>query len=176
MPFYTVAARLLPPGIRDCLSLLRVIENASDDLSLVGALRSPMFALADDAIFWLTRGVLGLWRALELAAEGRHPHQAQIPGEQVERIARAHSVITGLRAERERMTVAELVERMLTETGLAATYLAQFAGRQAVANLRKLTDLARAFEATGESSACASSSPGCATWWSTSSVRGWRRA
>lgn len=152
VPFYTVAGHGFyhRQEIRDCLSLLRVIENASDDLSLVGALRSPMFALADDAIFWLTRGVLGLWRALELAAEGRHPHQAQIPGEQVERIARAHSVITGLRAERERMTVAELVERMLTETGLAATYLAQFAGRQAVANLRKLTDLARAFEATGE--------------------------
>lgn len=152
VPFYTVAGRGFyhRQEIRDCLSLLRVLENASDDLSLVGALRSPMFALSDDAIFWLTRSVLGLWRALELAAAGRHPHQAQIPSDQLERIARAHSVIAGLRAERERMTVSELVERMLAETGLAATYLAQFAGRQAVANLRKLTDLARAFEATGE--------------------------
>jgi len=152
VPFYTVAGRGFyhRQEIRDCLSLLRAIENASDDLSLVGALRSPMFALSDDAIFWLSRGVLGLWRALELAASGDHPHQAQIPADQLERIVRAHHVIAGLRAVRERMTVSELVERMLAETGLAATCLAQFAGRQAVANLRKLTDLARAFEASGE--------------------------
>lgn len=152
VPFYTVAGRGFygRQEIRDCLSLLRVLENAADDLSLVAALRSPMFALSDDAIFWLTRDALALWPALEAAAEDTHAHQDRLPPDQIERIRRAREVIGRLRADRERMTVAELVERMIAETGLAAVHLSQYAGRQAVANLRKLTDLARDFEATGE--------------------------
>jgi len=152
IPFYTVAGRGFynRQEVRDCLNLLSVLENASDELSLVGALRSPMFALSDDAIFWLTRGDESLWRALGAAAQGRHPHQQHLPPDQVERIAHAHELIARLRAMKDRLSLSELVARMLAETGLAATHLAQFAGRQAVANLRKLTDLARSFEHGGE--------------------------
>ncbi|MGD9498594.1 MAG: UvrD-helicase domain-containing protein, partial [Armatimonadota bacterium] len=152
IPFYTVAGRGFyhRQEIRDVVSLLRVLENASDSLSLVGALRSPMFALSDEAIFWLTRGSGPLWAALSAAAQGRHPHQQHLPAEQLERIRRAQQVIGGLRADRDRLSLSELVEGVLARTGLAALHLSQFAGRQAVANLRKLTDLARSFEQTGE--------------------------
>jgi len=152
IPYYTVAGRGFynRQEIRDCLSLLCVLENTSDSLSLVGALRSPMFALSDDTIFWLTRGSAPLWRALVAAADGSHPHQQRLPAEQLERIRRARELIADLRAHRDRLSLSELVERMLAQTGLAAMYLSQFAGRQAVANLRKLTDLARSFEQSGE--------------------------
>lgn len=152
VPYYTVAGRGFynRQEIRDCINLLRVLENAADELALVGALRSPMFALSDDAIYWLTREREPLWAAVQQAAEGQFARQAQLPDEQVERIRRARDVIAGLRSVKDRLALSELVERMLAETGLAAIHLTQFAGRQAAANLDKLTDLARGFEETGE--------------------------
>ncbi len=152
VPFYTVAGRGFynRQEIRDCLNLLSVLENAADELSLVGALRSPMFALSDDTIFWLTRGELPLVEAMRQAAEGRFEHQRHLPDEQVARVRRAHDVIGRLRACKDRLSLSELVERMLSETGAAAVHLSQFAGRQAAANLQKLTDLARSFEQGSE--------------------------
>ena len=152
VPFYTVAGRGFynRQEVRDCLNLLSALENASDEMALVGSLRSPMFALSDDAIFWLSRGENGLLESLERAAGGDHPHQDHLADDQLPRIRHAARTVTGLRAVKDRLSLSELVERMLAETGLAAVHLTQFAGRQAAANLRKLTDLARAYEQRGE--------------------------
>ncbi len=152
VPFYTVAGHGFydRQEIRDCLCLLQVLENASDEIALVGALRSPMFGIADDTIYWLTRGSHRLIEALRLAATGEHDKQDYLGSDQVPRLRRACEVIDGLRALKDRVALSELVERMLAETGFDALHLTQFAGRQALANLAKLTDLARSFEAGGE--------------------------
>ncbi len=152
IPFYTVAGRgfYARQEIRDCLSLLSVLENAADDLSLAAALRSPFFALSDDTLFWLRQAQNHLMASLGQAAEGSFAHQAQLAPGEAEKIERAAEVIGRLRACKNQLSLSELVERMLIDTGLTGTLLTQFAGRQAVANLRKLTDLARAFEARGE--------------------------
>ncbi|MGM0493102.1 MAG: UvrD-helicase domain-containing protein [Armatimonadota bacterium] len=151
VPFYTVAGRGFynRQEIRDCLSLLQVLENTANEVALVGALRSPMFGLSDDTIFFLTREQQPLMRAVERASEGTHEAQERFSAEQLERLSRALSLITRLRAIRDRVGLSELVERMLAETGLGAVELTQFAGRQASANLAKLTDLARSFEQRG---------------------------
>lgn len=152
IPYYTVAGRGFynRQEIRDCLSILRTIENASDSLALAAALRSPAFALSDEALFWLTRSPGSLWQALEGAVAGTLPELDKVDKEQRSQIARAHRVLAALRADKNHLSVAELVERVLRETGLAATLLSQFGGRQSAANLTKLTDLARDFEASGE--------------------------
>lgn len=151
VPFYTVAGRgfFNRQEVRDCLSLLRVLESTADEVALVGALRSPLFGLSDDTIFFLTREMGPLVDALRLAADGQHSWQEHLRGEQPARIRRAREVIERLRAVRHHLGLSELVERMLAETGLAALHLTQFAGRQAAANLGKLVELARSFEEGG---------------------------
>lgn len=151
VPFYTSAGRGFynRQEIRDCLSMLQVLENASNEIALVGALRSPMFGLSDDTIFFLTREHRPLMDALHHAADGSHEWQEHFEPEQLERIRRARDGIERLRAIRDRVGLSELIERMLACTGLGAVELTQFAGRQAAANLAKLTDLARSFEDRG---------------------------
>ncbi|MGI5816598.1 MAG: UvrD-helicase domain-containing protein [Armatimonadota bacterium] len=151
VPFYAVAGRGFynRQEIRDCLSLLQVLENAANEVALVGALRSPIFGLSDDTIFFLTRERRPLMVALGHAAEGAHPAQERIAEEQHARIRHARETIGRLRALRDRVGLSELIERMLAETGLGAVELTQFAGRQSAANLAKLTDLARSFEQRG---------------------------
>lgn len=152
IPFYTVAGRGFynRQEIRDCINLLSALENLTDELSLVGALRSPMFAVSDDTLYWLTRPRLPLMDAMRQAADGDFEHQQHIKADQQPRLQRAVRVIDRLRAARDRLTLSELMERVAAETGLASVHLTQFAGRQAAANIRKLADLARRFEATGE--------------------------
>ena len=41
--------------VYDLLNLLRAIDVPSDEVSLLGVLRSPMFALDDETLFWLSR-------------------------------------------------------------------------------------------------------------------------
>ncbi len=151
VPFYTVAGRGFynRQEIRDCLSLLQVLENATNEIALVGVLRSPMFGLSDDTIFLLTREHHRLLTALRRAAEGQHEQVGRLNEEQRERIRRADRTLSRLRAIRDQVALSELIERMLAETGLGAVQLTQFSGRQAAANLAKLTDLARAFEGRG---------------------------
>ena len=46
--------------IYDLLNLLRAIDIPGDEVSLLGVLRSPMFALHDETLFWLSRHPEGL--------------------------------------------------------------------------------------------------------------------
>ncbi len=41
--------------IRDVLNLLRCTHSGADEIALVGVLRSPFFAIADETIFWLAQ-------------------------------------------------------------------------------------------------------------------------
>ncbi len=151
VPFYTVAGRGFynRQEIRDCLSMLQVVENTSNEVALAGVLRSPMFGLSDDTLLFLTREEEPLIVSLKAAAGGCHEQQAHFDEEQLRRIRVAHETIDRLREIRDRVGLSELVERMLAETGLGAVELTQFSGRQSAANLTKLTDLARSFEGRG---------------------------
>ena len=42
------------------MNLLRTLASPADEVSLAGVLRSPMFALYDETLFWLSRHAGGL--------------------------------------------------------------------------------------------------------------------
>ena len=145
IPYYTLAGRGFynRQEIRDCLSLLSVLENASDNLALASVLRCSAFAISDDTLVWLRRDGGTLWEALGVA------NRTEVAPDQQRRLARARQVLSELRADKNRLSLSELVERMLDVTGLGAALLTQFGGPQVAANLIKLTDMARGFEAGG---------------------------
>ena len=130
--------------IFDLLNLLRAVVSPSDEISLAGALRSGLFALADETLFWLAQHPDGL--AAGLAAGEIH---TEIADDQQQRVAYAAAVLGELRDNKNRLRISELVERAMSLTGYDATLLAEFLGERKLANLRKVIEQARSFERGG---------------------------
>ena len=143
--------------VADVCALLATIANPLDDEALFGALASPACAVAPDTL-WLLRAAAGrrrhVWPALEaLALGGRGgarragaPRARSRPGER-ELLTEFATGLVGLRARAPRLSLAGLVEAAVTETGYDLATLLRPAGEARLANVRKLSRLAAAYEA-----------------------------
>lgn len=133
VPFVTVAGRGFydRPEIRDLTNVLAAIADPWDDLALTGALRSPMFGLSDAALYalrWPTAGgaPVSPWAALHNDLAALTPDDAGLA-------RRAVAILTRLQAAVDRVSVADLLKRLLDETH----YLAALAGVPGGARLRR---------------------------------------
>ena len=154
--------------VADVCALLAAIANPLDDEALFGALASPACAVAPDTL-WLLRAAAGrrrhVWPALEALAleEGRtwgrarahrrrvrgarRPERlADIPAEERALLTEFATRLVGLRARAPRLSLAGLVEAAVTETGYDLATLLQPSGESRLANVRKLSRLAAAYE------------------------------
>lgn len=127
--------------IYDLLNLLRAVASPTDVVSLVGALRSGFFSLADETIYWLAQHPGGV--ADGLFADELPP---AIDAAQRARAEFAANTIARLRACKDRLRISQLIELALSLTGYDAALLAEFLGERKLANLRKLEEQARSFE------------------------------
>jgi ATP-dependent helicase/nuclease subunit A len=144
--YYLVGGRAFyaQQEIYDLLHLLRAIAWPADSLSLAGALRSPIFALADETLFWLAQHPEGLAGGLWADVLPRH-----IDPPQQQRVRHAAATLRALRDLRDRVPIAQLIHEALQRTGYDALLLAEFLGTRKLANLHKLIDLARSLDETG---------------------------
>lgn len=145
--YYLVGGRAFyaQQEIYDVLNLLRAIHSRCDEVSLTGVLRSPMFGLYDETLFFLARHPQGL--AAGLFAEKPPP---ELSAEQRRRTLRAAETLRRLRAIKDRLPVAHLLQEALRLTAYDATLAAEFLGERKLANLHKLIDQARSFDRAGE--------------------------
>ncbi len=130
--------------IYDLLNLLRAIDIPADEVSLLGVLRSPMFAIEDETLFWLSRS-RGL--SAGLFCGGKLPKE--LDERQRQRAALAAATIGDLREMKDRLPVARLIQEAMARTGYDAMLLAEFLGERKLANLQKLVDRARSFDRAG---------------------------
>lgn len=146
LPYYVGGGRAFyaQQEIFDIANLLRSLVSLSDDISLAGALRSPLFNLSDEALFWLAQHPSGLREGL--FAERYPPGMEE---EQQHRARRAATILADLRASKDRTNVAALVNRAVALTGYDAALLGEFLGERKLANLHKLVQLARGFDRAG---------------------------
>jgi ATP-dependent helicase/nuclease subunit A len=156
--------------VADVCALLATIANPLDDEALFGALASPACAVAPDTL-WLLRAAAGrrrhVWPALEAlalregadlggpaerdadtAAEGLDAPErlADIPTGERRLLAEFAGRLVGLRARAPRLGLAGLIEAAVTETGYDLATLLRPAGEARLANVRKLSRLAAAYE------------------------------
>ena len=155
--------------VADVCALLATIANPLDDEALFGALASPACAVAPDTL-WLLRAAAGrrrhVWPALEALALGEGadlgvpaeraataaeqldaPERlADIPAGERELLAAFATQLVGLRARAPRLGLAGLIEAAVTETGYDLATLLRPAGEARLANVRKLSRLAAAYE------------------------------
>ncbi|MGI9428572.1 MAG: UvrD-helicase domain-containing protein, partial [Bythopirellula sp.] len=129
--------------IHDVLHLLRSIASPLDELSLAGVLRSPIFALADESLFWLHEaagslngGLLGETLPEELS-----------PAENA-KVQRAATILGQLREQKDQLLVSELLNEAISATGYDAMLLTEFLGHRKWANVQKLVDQARTLDRT----------------------------
>ncbi|MBU4398286.1 MAG: UvrD-helicase domain-containing protein, partial [Planctomycetes bacterium] len=144
--YYLVGGRAFyaQQEIYDLLNLLRTLDGRCDEVSLAGALRSPLFSLHDETLFWLARHREGLAAGL---FEGELP--AELDADQREQAEFAAATIRDLRALKDRLPVARLIQAVLDRTGYDAVLLAEFLGERKLANLHKLIEQARSFDHSG---------------------------
>jgi len=124
--------------VHEVLAVLRAIDDRSDRVSLVGALRSSFFGVRDSDI---VAHVLSGGRLLlteEVSKDGASPPLMQ-----------ALTCLQGLHRDRLRLSVPALVERLYDLTGVLTALSATRRGESQVANLEKVVTLARQASALG---------------------------
>jgi len=141
--------------VADVCALLAVIANPLDDHALFGALASPACAVAPDTL-WLLRAAAGkrrhVWPAVERAGgtgetELVEPERLDdIPEAERELLATFVARIAALRERGPRLSLPELIEAAVTETGYDLAVLSRPAGEARFANVRKMARLAAEFE------------------------------
>ena len=128
----------------DLLNLLRTLESPSDGVSLAGVLRSPMFSIHDETLLWLSLHRNGLAGGL---LDGELPEE--LDGQQRRRAEFAARTLRELRAMKDRLPIAPLIQEALHRTGYDALLLTEFLGERKLANLHKLIEQARTFDLAG---------------------------
>jgi len=126
--------------VQDLLNLLRVVRNSRDDISLIAALRSPLFSLDDDSLYALVR-------SQEHGGGSLLDQAGVLEEEQQRRLVRARDVISQLQSARGRLELPRLLELALELTQYREAVLSGHAGLQRYANIDKLVDLAESFAA-----------------------------
>ena len=143
IPFQVAAGRgfYQRQEIYDLANILRVLCNPGDGIALMGALRSPYFGLSDNALYALS-APHGGWLAEHLGDASWLQRLA--PADQ-EAAADADARLQRWGELRDRVPLVELVHAILEDTGAWGFLCYGERGEQAVANVRKLLDLAREF-------------------------------
>lgn len=131
--------------IYDVLNYLRALLNSRDDIALLGVLRSPFFGVSDAELFRLTLQSKSddgsdLWsRAIRHVASGK----AEEP------LRRAVEMIADDRDMAGRIPVSLLLGRIIERTGWRGAMIGAGRGEQSLANIDKLLEMARDYEARG---------------------------
>ena len=141
--------------VADVCSLLGTIANPLEDQALFGALASSACGLAPDTL-WLLRAAAGrgrhVWPAVERVAglseaKVAEPERlADIPPPEVALLRRFVGQLEGLRERAGQLTLAELIESAVSETGYDLAVLIGADGEARFANVRKLMRLATEYE------------------------------
>lgn len=149
IPFFAVSGRgyYHQLEIKDMMSLLTCLDNPTRDIPLAAVLRSPIFQISDDTLVWLSQEAkkedkLAPFYHGFLKFEGI----ASIPETEKTKLRFAKLVLEEFRQKKDRLRIAELLERLMEKTSYLTTVLADPQGVRRYANLKKLVDLAREYE------------------------------
>ncbi|HZP57535.1 MAG TPA: UvrD-helicase domain-containing protein [Dehalococcoidia bacterium] len=122
--------------VRDCVAVLRAIDDPADAVAAVAALRSSAFGLSDEDLL------------LHVAGGGRFD-STRLRDDAAGPVPDALRRLRDFASIRHETPLPEFVRRVIDETRLVEMAMLQHNGEQAAANLLKLIDQARVFTASG---------------------------
>jgi ATP-dependent helicase/nuclease subunit A len=157
VPYYVVKGKGFYhcQEVLDLLNFLRWLDLTGDLAALAGVLRSPLCGVSDETLYLLSRldGGIASWEVTAVQNSKLATHNstwARIDPTDRVKLTSLALLAARLRPLRDRLTLAELMEEILTGTDFTSTLLATFQGEQKAANLRKLIELTRSFTGEGE--------------------------
>ena len=140
------------PEIRDLVHYLRFVADPDDAIAFAAALRSPLVGVEDDTLLHLaiqngdpTRASLEGWRWLHRTEE----LPAEIARDDARRVRHFLAACRWLRPRIARLGPEATIESILEWTDFEAFHAARPGGDQALANIRKLVEMARGEEMRG---------------------------
>ncbi len=122
---------------------LRAIEWPDDELSVFAVLRGSLYAVLDDTLLKF-RNAHGPFRPMRELPEDLDPEFAPIRD--------AFRVLRELHRRRNYRPIADTINELLEATRAHAGFAFRKGGERVLANVFRLTDLARSFEASGAAS------------------------
>jgi ATP-dependent exoDNAse (exonuclease V) beta subunit len=148
IPFVTVAGRGFydRPEIRDLLNILAAISDPTDDLALVGLLRSPAFAISDSEIYKLrypngAASPAKIFDSLKEQVDRYTSTQAQSENgtdSSFTRSVHVSSLLSELHTLSNRAPVAAVLKRLLDLTHYRAILASNPNGARMIRNVEKL--------------------------------------
>ena len=127
------------PEVHDLLAVLGAIDDPTDEVAIVGALRSPAFGCSDGDLVDF-RGAGGRWSYLAPAPEG-------LPASHT--VVTAMASLRGLHDRRSWRSVSDTLDALVSERSLMTVALAHRRPRDRWRRIRFLIDEARAFDDRG---------------------------
>ena len=119
---------------------LAAVEWPDDELSVYATLKGPLFAVGDEEL-------------VEYRQRFRRLHPYRLPkeeaGEHLRPVVEALALLRSLHGLRNYRPVEETVNRLLTTTRAHAAFVLRPWGEQALANVLRVAELARTYEAAG---------------------------
>jgi ATP-dependent DNA helicase UvrD/PcrA len=106
--------------VKDLIAYLRLVHNPADEVSLDRVLNVPQRGIGDKTVLALhsaarEAGVAPAAVLMDLAAGDASPHRAKFSGRSVLPLADFGALLSGWRAEAQRLTVAELFDRIAAQ-------------------------------------------------------------
>ncbi len=149
VPYFIVAGRGFyeQPEIQDMMSFLSYLERPFADIPLAASLRSPLFHITDDTLFWLSRHA----KAKDEKAPLGHALKAldripEIDPEQKKRLEAFVALTAELGVLKDRIPLSDLIVKILEGTAYELSVLMDPKGVRRYANLKKLVALVREYE------------------------------
>ncbi|HEU0033844.1 MAG TPA: UvrD-helicase domain-containing protein [Kofleriaceae bacterium] len=127
-------------------SALAAIEWPDDELSVYATLRGPLFAFHDEDLLAFKHAVGRLHPLMWISPDGTPEHPAPA-APALREVAGALATLAELHQHRNRRPIADTLARLLATTRAHAGFAMWPAGEQALANVLRVMDLARQFEA-----------------------------
>ena len=147
IPYFVVRGRGFyeKQEIADLVNFLVILESLERDIPLAAVLRSPLFGLSEDALFWLSR-VKQSNPAVPLSKGLENFDFARLGEADSERLRFFLETFEWFRARKDRLRAADILERLVERTHYDAKLIGKSDGRRKYANVLKLIDTAREFE------------------------------
>lgn len=135
------------PEVRDMMSYLAFLENPHADIALAASLRSPLFQVTDNTLFWLARKAKLENRETPLYLGVKQFQEIEeLPEEEIEKLDFFNSLTHELLNVKDHLKLTELLDLILSRTSYELTVLADPQGVRRYANLKKLVNLGRELE------------------------------
>lgn len=131
------------PEVQALTNLLRVLGDPTDDVSLYGVLRSPLFGFTDDRLAPAVANADSVWHALEQSEDPQLTDAFEL--------LTTWQALSGCTSPGEEGVLSwdRVLTRVIDDTGFLASVSADERGQQAVANVEKFRDQVRTWSERG---------------------------